>query len=114
MDAVYCILLVLALALPLRWAVLRQVEHADSPEFFRRHGVIIKRVEALDAVGEVVGRYLDAPIYGSLGFKGMKYEFACVVPPTYKRRIDRNELYLEPGLLYLTSPGATAADPTRT
>lgn len=107
MDAVYCILLVLALALPMRWAVLRQLDHAESPEFFRRHGVIIKRLEALDAIGEVVGRYLDAPIYHSLGFKGMKYEFAGVVPAGYKRRIDENELYLEPGLLYLTSPYPT-------
>ena len=114
MDAVYCILLVLALAVPVRWAVLRQVEHARSPEFFRRHGVIIKRLEALDAVGEVVGRYLDAPIYHSLGFKGMKYEFAGVVPPACERWIDENELYLEPGLLYFISLGATAADSTHT
>ena len=39
MDAVYSILLVLALALPLRWAVLKQV-HEGSPQFFRRYGVI--------------------------------------------------------------------------
>ena len=47
---------------------------------------------------DVIGRYRDAPIYGSLAFKGMRYEFAGVVPPTYPRRIDENELYLEPGL----------------
>ena len=76
--------------------------------------MIIKRLEALDAVGEVVGRYLDAPISRSLAFKGMKYEFAGVVPPAYQRRIDENELYLEPGLLYLTVPGAIAADSTQT
>ena len=64
------------------------------------------RQEALDAIGDVIGRYRDAPIYGSLAFKGMRYEFAGVVPPTYPRRIDENELYLEPGLLYLATPGS--------
>jgi len=106
MDAFYAILLVLALAIPLRWAVLKQLDQAESPEYFRRHGVIIKRQEALDAIGDVIGRYRDAPIYGSLAFKGMRYEFAGVVPPAYPRRIDENELYLEPGLLYLATPGS--------
>jgi hypothetical protein len=32
----------------------------------------------------------------------MVYEFAGVVPPRYQRRIDANELYIEPGLLYVT------------
>ena len=108
MDTFFCILFVLALAVLLRWAVIRQLEHAESPEYFRRHGVIIKRLEALDTIGEVVGRYLNAPIYRSLGFKGMDYEFAGVVSPGHQHRIDESELYLEPGLLYLTTRAAAA------
>ena len=46
MAAVCCILLVLALAIPLRWAVLRQ-EHAASPEFFRRHGLGFKGMKCV-------------------------------------------------------------------
>jgi hypothetical protein len=38
-------------------------------------------------------------------FKGMVYEFAGVVPPQYQKRIDQNELYIEPGLLYVTRAG---------
>lgn len=106
MDALYCIAITLALVLPLRWAVMREVERWESPEHFRRSGVIIKRMDALDIQGEAIGRYLDTPIPGSLGFKGMVYEFAGVVPANYQRRIDANELYLEPGLLYVTSAGA--------
>jgi hypothetical protein len=36
-------------------------------------------------------------------FKGMVYEFAGVVPARYQKRIDKNELYIEPGLLYVTT-----------
>lgn len=109
MDALYCIALVLALFLPLHWVVLRELKHRERPEYFRRHGVIIKRLEALDMRGDVIGRYLDAPIHGSLGFKGMVYEFVGVVPVHYRRRIEANELYLEPGLLYVTSASAAHA-----
>jgi hypothetical protein len=106
MDALYCIVTVTAAVLPLYWGVMTQLQRWESPEYFRRHGVIIKHLDALETTGKVVGRYRDAPIYGSLAFKGMRYEFAGVVPPTYPRRIDENELYLEPGLLYLATPGS--------
>ena len=33
-----------------------------------------------------------------------------VVSAAFKRRIDENELYLEPGLLYLTAQRSTTAD----
>lgn len=105
MDAFYCIVIVLALFLPLHWLVVTQLERWERPEYFRRNGVVIKHLEALDTPPIVVGRYLDAPIYGSLSFKGMVYEFAGVVSDHYQRRIDENELYLEPGLLYVTSVG---------
>jgi len=64
--------------------------------------VIIKRIEALDATGEVIGCYLGAPIFGRADFKGMAYEFVGVVPAKYPTRIRENELYLDPGLLYVT------------
>jgi len=103
MDALYCIAITLALALSLRWAVMRQLDRWESAEYFRRYGVIIKHPRALDVIGDVVGSYLGAPIYGSVGFKGMVHEFAGVVPANYQRRIDANELYLDSGLLYVMS-----------
>jgi len=95
------VLLVTALVLPLHWAVTTQLDWWQSPEYFRRFGVIIRRLEAPDCHAEVIGRYSGVPIYRSVSFKGMEYEFAGVVPPRYCSRIDENELYLEPGLLYL-------------
>jgi hypothetical protein len=98
-----CVLIMLAIALPLHWAVMYGLERCTSPEYFRRHGVIVKRREALDAIAEVIGIYGGAAIH--LTFKGMVYEFACVVPPRYQQRIHENELYMEPGLLYVIRRG---------
>jgi hypothetical protein len=100
-----CVLVVLAVALPLHWAVMRELKRCQRPEYFRRYGVIVKRPEALDAAAEVIGTYGGAAIRRSVTLKGMVYEFAGVVPPRYQRRTDENELYIEPGLLYVTRPG---------
>jgi hypothetical protein len=97
-----CVLIMLAVALPLHWVVLHQLERCESPAYFRRYGVIVKRQEALDQAAEVIGAYCGTAIHRSVTFKGMVYEFAGVVPPRYQRRIDENELYIEPGLLYVT------------
>jgi hypothetical protein len=97
-----CVLIMLAIALPLHWAVLHELERWESPEYFRRYGVIVKHEQALDDAAEVIGMYCGAPIHRSVTFKGMVYEFAGVVPPRRQKRIDENELYIEPGLLYVT------------
>jgi hypothetical protein len=101
MNLLGLVLLVTALTLAFHWAVMFALTWWESPEYFRRFGVIILRPEGLDGHTEVIGRYRGAPIYRSVSFKGMEYEFAGVVPPRYCRRIDENELYIEPGLLYL-------------
>jgi hypothetical protein len=100
-----CILIMLAIALPLHWAVLYELERWESPEYFRRYGVVVKCPEALDAAAEVIGTYCGAAIHRSVTFKGMTYEFAGVVPQRYQRLIDENELYIDPGLLYVTRRG---------
>jgi hypothetical protein len=75
--------------------------------------VIVKRLEALDDIGEVLGLYRGRPINGSLDFKGMHSEFAGVVPPKYKQRIKRCQLYLESELLYFNAAqGGTGATTT--
>ena len=38
-----CVLIVLAVALPLHWAVMRELKRCQRPEYFRRYGVIVKR-----------------------------------------------------------------------
>ena len=100
MDLFGFVVLLLCLTLPLHWAVRAQFAKWKSPEYFRRHGVIILRAEVLDRCAEVIGHYSGAPIYGAVEFKGMEYAYAGVVSPCYRARIDENELYLDPGLLY--------------
>jgi hypothetical protein len=95
--------------LPFRWAVMQELAYWESAEYFRRFGVIIRRPEALDARSEVIGRYADVPIHRAVTFKGLEYEFAGIVPPRYQARIDENELYLEPGLLYLLRRAGASA-----
>lgn len=100
-DLLTLSLLVAALVLPFHWAVMLGLARWESPEFFRRFGVIIRRLEALDARTEAIGHYQDAPIPRTVTFKGMEYDFAGIVAPRYQARIDENELYLDPGLLYV-------------
>ena len=46
--------------------------------------------------------FVPGPIFASVVFKGMLYEFSGVVSARYPAQIRANELYLEPGLLYVT------------
>jgi hypothetical protein len=102
-DLFYFVVIFASLMLPLHWLMMAQFAWWNSPEYFRRYGVIIRRMEALDACTEVIGHYRGAPVYRSVAFKRMEYEFARVVSPRYQARIDENELYLDPGLLYVFS-----------
>ena len=111
MDVLYCIVFVAALALLLHRGVMIQLERPRNPEYLRRYGVIVRRVEALEATGEVVGTCIGLPIFRSVRFKGMEYEYAGIVPTRHQNRVGENELYLEPGFLYTTGAGSVA--PTR-
>ena len=114
MDLLYFILSLVTVALPFHCAVAVQFSRWESPEYFRRYGVIIRRPEALDEFSEVIGRYSGTLIYRSVTFKGMEYAFAGVVPPGYQARIAENELYLDPGLLYRLCGNAAAPRLART
>jgi hypothetical protein len=41
-------------------------------------------------------------IWGSVTFMGMEYRFDHVVPASHRERLAPGELYLEPGLVYIT------------
>ena len=93
------------------WVILRSFDRLDSAAYLRESGVVILDQRALDMCGDIIGSFSGAPIYGWLVFKGMVYEFNRPVRPAYRKRIGRDELYLDPGLLYLVaqprSPFAT-------
>jgi hypothetical protein len=100
------VLVVAALALAFCWAVSFALARWDSPECL---GVVTLCPKRLDGHGELIGRYGEAPIYRSVRFKDTDYEFAGVVPPRCVRPIDENELYVEPGLLYVLAGAAPRA-----
>ena len=101
MNLLEAVLVVAALALAFCGAVSFALAWWDSPECLGGLGVVTLRPERLDGHGELIGRYGAAPIYRSGRFKDMEYEFAGLVPPRCVRPIDENELYIEPGLLYV-------------
>jgi hypothetical protein len=51
-------------------------------------------------VREPIGRYQDKPIYRYAEVNGHLYQFDRVCPPDAASHIDRDELYLAPGLVY--------------
>ena len=101
-DIAFILACMLTVFAPLHWLVWGQMSMLDDPRHLRAVGVVILRSEAIEAYGDVIGRYAGAPIYGSLVFMGMRYEYDRVVREDYAARIGENELYLAPGLLYRT------------
>jgi len=101
MDAFITIASLLILLLPLHLKAKQFLSHLGSPSYLREVGVIILRPEALDSCGDIIGFYAGATIYSAVTFKGMVYEFDGITDPGYKHYICRDELYLDPGLIYI-------------
>lgn len=101
MDGFITIASLLILMLPLHLMARHHLGRLGTPAYLREVGVIILRPEALDACGDIIGMYAGAAIYATVTFKGMIYEFDRVTDPGYKACICRNELYLDPGLVYI-------------
>jgi len=95
-------LLVVILALPLLWLVLRELDRLDDPAYLRDQGVVIVAPTALEAHSAPIGRYRDNEIWGSVTFKGMLYRFDHVARARERERLSERELYLPPGLVYVT------------
>jgi len=92
----------LCLALPVRWIVLRELERLDDAAYLREHGVVIVSERALQEHSAPIGEYRGHPIWGSVRFKGMTYRFQRIAQPRERERLRARELFLDPGLLYLT------------
>ena len=73
-----------------------------QPSYVRDIGAVIETEGLVQASGDIVG-YLDGrPIHAAVDFMGMRYRFENVVPPSYRHRVGPRELYVVPGLLYVT------------
>lgn len=101
MDGFITIASILILLLPLHLKLKHFLSRLDSPAYLREVGVIILRQQALDSCANIIGSYAGAAIYETVTFKGMVYEFDRITDPGYKHYICRDELYLDPGLIYI-------------
>lgn len=80
----------------------RELGRLSDPRYIRSRGVVIEHEEVLEARSEAIGYYAGREIYGSVIFMGMRYRFDRVAPPAYRHRVRERELFLEPGLVYVT------------
>ena len=94
--------LVILLMLPFHWAIQRELRRLADPAYVRSQGVVIAQPSILDAHAPAIGTYLGHEIWASVTFLGMHYRFARVAPRSHRHHVRARELYLEPGLVYVT------------
>ena len=102
MSPIEAALVVAAFVLPLHLFVYWQMSRIADPACIRRTGVVIRREEAIRKSAQVIGRYQGRDIAATVIFMDMIYRFDRVVPPFYRSWVARCELFLEPGLVYVT------------
>jgi hypothetical protein len=103
MGPVEAALLCAALATLFLWAVRAELDKLDDPAYLRQHGIVIVAESALDSRAGPIGQYRGRQIWATVTFKGMVYRFDHVTQPHLRERIGRGQLYLEPGLVYVTT-----------
>lgn len=99
MDAAALFLL---MWLPFHWLVWRHFERLIDPAYLRQHGVVLQSERALEARSHVIGEYMGRPVWATVTFMGLVYRFDRVTGSGQRERTGPGELFLEPGLVYLT------------
>ena len=99
MEALVVVLLV---ALPWWWLVRRELAKLTDARYLRAHGVVIVSERVLQARSAPIGEYMGRPIWGSVRFMGMEYRFDHVLDRKARERLEPRELFIEPGLVYVT------------
>lgn len=102
MNAIQAIMPALFLALAFHWLVRREFRKLEDPAYLRRQGVVIRALSALEHHSAPIGRYRGREIWGSVTFKGMLYRFDHIACPREREGLGERELYLPPGLVYVT------------
>jgi hypothetical protein len=113
MTPLEAVLVPIALALPLVWLMRIELNRLVDPDYLRRHGIVIVAESALESRSDPVGRYMGTIVWRSVTFKGMVYRFDRVIRAERREAIGPGELYLEPGLVYVTGskPPASRSRP---
>jgi hypothetical protein len=102
MSALEALLVILVVALPFWWLVHRELAKMTDARYLRAHGVVIVSERALQGRSAPIGEYMGHPIWGSVRFMGMEYRFDHVADRKARERLEQGELFLEPGLIYVT------------
>ncbi len=92
----------LCVLLPLHMLMTHEYLRWQRERNVRRRGVVVHRLEALDNASDVIGSYCGAEIHRTVTFEGTHYEFFGVAPSGKYDALRRDELYLDPGLLYVS------------
>jgi hypothetical protein len=95
-------LVVALLTLPFYLLVRWHLERLSDPRYLRVHGVAVRNERVIERRGGVVGKYCGREISAEVGFMGMVYRFDRVAPASYRDQVGPHELFLEPGLVYVT------------
>jgi hypothetical protein len=102
MSAMEALVVVLLVALPWWWLVRRELGKLTDARYLRAHGVVIVSEHALQARSAPIGEYMGQPIWASVRFMDMDYHFDHIVDRRARERLAPRELFLEPGLVYVT------------
>ena len=103
MSALEAGILIAVAAMPWCWLVQRELAKLRDPAYLRAHGVVIVKKSVLQGYADPIGEYKGHPIWGSVRFMGMEYRFDRVLDSRARERIAAGELFIEPGLVYVTA-----------
>lgn len=101
MDFVLLVFLSALLVAPLHLLVEREIRRVVAAEDDRMRR-IVRQPEQCDELGPVIGFFNGATIYGTVKHLGSVYDYDRIAPPRYDRVLGQHELFVNPGLVYVT------------
>lgn len=102
MNPLEAAVLVALCALPFHFLLQYELAKLRDPRYLRVNGIVIVEASALQSHARAIGTYAGRPIWESVTFMGMVYRYDRMAPRSYCNRVGPHELYMEPGLVYVT------------
>lgn len=102
MDVFELVVLAAALAAPLYFLTRLERDRVNDPQYVRRCGGVVSRERLRLGDAPVIGTYDGSPIYAQIEYLGIRYRFDRAMPPSSGFRPGAGELYVDPGLVYVT------------
>lgn len=101
MDLLLFIGLTVLLIAPFHLAIQYHLARSVEADYLRQQGLAFPSVAAFDSVGPAIGTYSGSAIHASITFMGLDYTYDRIAPAKYRHRVKPNELFLQPGLVYV-------------